>query len=72
MSEPLSDAQARVAVVMGSKSDYEVMKECAAILKQFHGPHEVGGIPAHRTAEPAREFALGAESRGIRIINAAG
>ena len=33
MSEPLSDAQASVAVAMGSKSDYEVMKECAAILK---------------------------------------
>ncbi len=71
MSEPLSDAQARVAVVMGSKSDYEVMKECAAILKQFHVPHEVRVISAHRTPERAREFALGAESRGIRIIIAA-
>jgi len=69
MSEPLSDAQARVAVVMGSKSDYEVMKECAAILKQFHVPHEVRVISAHRTPERAREFAL--ESRGIRIIIAA-
>ncbi|MHC1742470.1 MAG: 5-(carboxyamino)imidazole ribonucleotide mutase [Syntrophobacteraceae bacterium] len=71
MRQPLSDAPARVAVVMGSKSDYEVMKEFAAILKQFHVPHDVRVISAHRTPERAREFALGAESRGIQIIIAA-
>jgi phosphoribosylcarboxyaminoimidazole (NCAIR) mutase len=36
MSVAASDSLPLVAVVMGSKSDCEVMKECAAILKQFH------------------------------------
>jgi 5-(carboxyamino)imidazole ribonucleotide mutase len=71
MSEARSDSLPCVAVVMGSRSDYEVMKECAAILKRFQLPHEVRVISAHRTPERAREFALGAESCGVRIIIAA-
>ena len=60
-----------VAVVMGSKSDYEVMKESIEVLVDFKVPHEVRVISAHRTPERAHEFANGAEQRGIRMIIAA-
>lgn len=61
----------RVAVVMGSKSDYEVMKECASVLADFRVPHEVRVISAHRTPDRAHEFAVGAEERGLQLIIAA-
>ncbi len=60
-----------VAIVMGSKSDYEVMKEGAGVLAAFNVPHEVRVISAHRTPDRAHEFATGAEARGIKIIIAA-
>jgi 5-(carboxyamino)imidazole ribonucleotide mutase len=60
-----------VAIVMGSKSDFEVMKESAKVLARFNVPHEVRVISAHRTPDRAHEFATGAEDRGIRVIIAA-
>lgn len=62
---------ARVAVVMGSKSDLEVMKECVKVLADFKVPCEVRVISAHRTPDRAHEFAVGAEERGIQLIIAA-
>jgi 5-(carboxyamino)imidazole ribonucleotide mutase len=61
----------QIAVVMGSKSDYDVMKESARVLADFGVPHEVRVISAHRTPDRAHEFAVGAEERGIKIIIAA-
>jgi phosphoribosylaminoimidazole carboxylase PurE protein len=61
----------KVAVVMGSKSDFDVMKECAKVLAGFKVPHEVRVISAHRTPARAHEFASGAEARGIHLIIAA-
>ncbi len=60
-----------VAIVMGSKSDYEVMKESAKVLAEFIVPHEVRVISAHRTPDRAHEFATGAEAQGVRVIIAA-
>jgi 5-(carboxyamino)imidazole ribonucleotide mutase len=60
-----------VAIVMGSKSDYEVMKESAAVLTRFGVTHEVRVISAHRTPDRAHEFATGAEDRGVKVIIAA-
>ncbi len=60
-----------VAVVMGSKSDAELMQPALDILKGFNIEFEVNVISAHRTPEKAREFASGARSRGIEIIIAA-
>jgi phosphoribosylaminoimidazole carboxylase PurE protein len=60
-----------VAIIMGSKSDYEVMKESIGVLKEFRIPHEVRVISAHRTPDSAHEFAVGAEDRGIQLIIAA-
>lgn len=61
----------KVAVVMGSKSDYEVMKACAKVLAEFEVPHEIRVISAHRTPDRAHEFATGAEERGLQLIIAA-
>ncbi len=61
----------QVAIVMGSKSDYEVMKECAAVLKDFGVEHEVRIISAHRTPDRAYAFATEAEAQGLKIIIAA-
>ena len=61
----------KVAVVMGSKSDYEVMRECAGVLADFKVPHEVRVISAHRTPDRAHAFATGAEERGLQLIIAA-
>jgi phosphoribosylaminoimidazole carboxylase PurE protein len=60
-----------VAVVMGSKSDYEVMKESAGVFKEFGVTHEVRVISAHRTPDIAHAFATGAEEQGIKVIIAA-
>ena len=58
----------KVAVVMGSKSDFEVVKPCIAALDKFGVEREVRVISAHRTPEAAHEFAATAESRGIEVI----
>lgn len=57
-----------VAIVMGSQSDFETLKEATAIFKEFGVCHEARVISAHRTPEIAREFALSAEARGLKVI----
>ena len=61
----------KVAVVMGSTSDYEVVKAGLDILKEFDVSCEVHVISAHRTPERAFEFAKNAEENGIEVIIAA-
>lgn len=58
----------RVAVVMGSDSDWSVMKDAAAALSEFGIAHEVEVVSAHRTPERMIAFGREAASRGIRII----
>jgi 5-(carboxyamino)imidazole ribonucleotide mutase len=60
-----------VAVVMGSKSDLEVMQPALDILKSLGIDSEVAIISAHRTPEKAREFSRGAREKGIEVIIAA-
>ena len=57
-----------VAVIMGSKSDWEVMRAASDTLEDFGVPHESRVLSAHRTPELAAEFASGAESRGLEVI----
>lgn len=57
-----------VAVIMGSKSDWEAMRHADEILTQFGVPHECRIISAHRTPTLMAEFAARAESRGIEVI----
>src|ERR1700733_14024554 len=60
-----------VAVIMGSKSDWDVMKHCCDTLTQFGVPHEKRVLSAHRTPHATAEFISGAEERGIKVIIAA-
>jgi 5-(carboxyamino)imidazole ribonucleotide mutase len=57
-----------VAVVMGSKSDWETMRHAGDMLTQFGVPHECAIVSAHRTPQHMAEFASSAESRGIEVI----
>ncbi len=64
---------AKVAIVMGSKSDFPVVKPAVAVLKKFGVETEVRVISAHRTPDEAHRFAKEAEKNGIEaIICAAG
>lgn len=60
-----------VAVVMGSKSDWETMRHADAVLNDFGVPHVCRVMSAHRTPELASEFASGAEAAGLEVIIAA-
>lgn len=71
MSTAVKSVAPVVAVVMGSKSDYDVMKECARVLSDFNVSHVVRVLSAHRTPDRAHEFAATAEEQGIEIIIAA-
>ncbi|HYG63175.1 MAG TPA: 5-(carboxyamino)imidazole ribonucleotide mutase [Thermoanaerobaculia bacterium] len=57
-----------VAVIMGSKSDWETMRHADEMLTRFGVAHECRIVSAHRTPEWMREFATGAEARGIEVI----
>jgi 5-(carboxyamino)imidazole ribonucleotide mutase len=60
-----------VAVVMGSKSDAEVMQATQDVLDSLAIGYEVNVISAHRTPEKAKQFALNARGHGIEVIIAA-
>jgi 5-(carboxyamino)imidazole ribonucleotide mutase len=60
-----------VGVVMGSKSDSEIMQAALDVLKSLEIEHEVNVISAHRTPEKAKEYAQSARERGIEVIIAA-
>jgi 5-(carboxyamino)imidazole ribonucleotide mutase len=61
----------KVAIVMGSKSDSEVMQPAADILQSLGVDCETAIISAHRTPEKAREYAKNAREHGIEVIIAA-
>ncbi|MDQ6860714.1 MAG: 5-(carboxyamino)imidazole ribonucleotide mutase [Verrucomicrobiota bacterium] len=57
-----------VAVVMGSRSDWETMRHAVELLDQLGVAHEYRIVSAHRTPELMAQFAREADSRGIRVI----
>ena len=59
---------AKVAVIMGSKSDLSVVKPAITVIKSFGVEVEARVISAHRTPEEAHEFSVNAQSRGIEVI----
>ena len=62
MSNPL------VGVVMGSNSDWEVMKHAVSILSDFDVPYEAKVVSAHRTPDLLYRYAEDASGRGLRCI----
>jgi 5-(carboxyamino)imidazole ribonucleotide mutase len=57
-----------VGIIMGSKSDFPIMKEAKEILEQFGVTCEVRVVSAHRTPELMVEYAQSAASRGLKVI----
>ncbi len=62
---------ALVNILMGSKSDWEVMKNASDTLKQFGVAHECRVLSAHRTPRETAEYVAGAENRGVEVVIAA-
>ena len=60
-----------VVVVMGSKSDWETMRQADEVLAKFEVPHECRVLSAHRTPVETAEYVNQAESRGVEVIIAA-
>ena len=60
--------QPLVAIIMGSKSDWETMEKASETLEKFNVAHECKIVSAHRTPDLLFEFAKTAESRGIEVI----
>jgi len=69
----VSDAKSSplVAVIMGSKSDWETMRHADEMLANFGVAHECHVMSAHRTPLYASEFASSAEERGLEVLIAA-
>jgi 5-(carboxyamino)imidazole ribonucleotide mutase len=61
----------KVAIVMGSKSDYPVVQKAEAVLKDFGVDYVTRIISAHRTPRVAESFATNAEGEGFQVIIAA-
>jgi len=67
----LKTSKSLVAVVMGSKSDWDTMRAAAETLEKFGVAHEAQVMSAHRTPGLATQFAANADSRGVEVIIAA-
>ncbi|MBQ2472289.1 MAG: 5-(carboxyamino)imidazole ribonucleotide mutase [Acholeplasmatales bacterium] len=57
-----------VGIIMGSTSDYEVMKDACSMLDEFGVEYEKKVVSAHRTPDLMYEYAKNAEGRGIKVI----
>lgn len=67
----MSETKPLVGIVMGSASDGETMKKCAATLDELGIPYEMKVCSAHRTPQRAHDFATTAAGRGMKVIIAA-
>ena len=68
MAEQSSGATPLVGIVMGSESDWTVMKAAAEVLRSFGVPHEVRVVSAHRTPLEMAEYGRTAHERGLKAI----
>ena len=57
-----------VGILMGSKSDWEAMKQASDMLTRFGVPHESKVMSAHRTPAVVAEYASSAAARGVQVI----
>ena len=58
----------RVGVVVGSKSDLEVMQKCADVLTQYGIPFELNVMSAHRAPDVVADYAKKARERGLSVL----
>jgi 5-(carboxyamino)imidazole ribonucleotide mutase len=65
---PVTSTNPRVAVVMGSDSDWSVMQDASQVLNDFGIDHEVEVVSAHRTPDKMIDYGRSAAGRGISVI----
>src|SRR6266480_370248 len=65
---PMSESKPVVAIIMGSKSDWETMRHAVETLDDLGVPNEARVLSAHRTPDATAEFARKAADRGFRVI----
>jgi 5-(carboxyamino)imidazole ribonucleotide mutase len=63
-----SKMKSKVAIIMGSESDLEIMNEATKVFKDFGVPHELKVMSAHRTPKTVARFSGGAEKNGFKVI----
>jgi 5-(carboxyamino)imidazole ribonucleotide mutase len=64
----MTDAAPLIGIIMGSRSDWETMREASATLTALHIPHECKVVSAHRTPERLYDYAKTAAGRGLKCI----
>ena len=65
---PMPESKPLVAIIMGSKSDWDTMRNAVETLDGLGVPNEARVLSAHRTPDATAEFARGAADRGLRVI----
>ena len=68
MSKIRKNQKPIVGIIMGSESDWDVMKHSAQFLEDFGVPHETLVVSAHRTPDEMFQYAEQAKDRGIQMI----
>jgi 5-(carboxyamino)imidazole ribonucleotide mutase len=66
----MPQSKSLVAILMGSKSDWETMRHAVEMLDELGVPNEAHVLSAHRTPDATADFARKAAARGLRVINA--
>ena len=64
----MTDAAPLIGIIMGSRSDWETMREASATLTALDIPHECKVVSAHRTPERLYDYAKSAADRGLQCI----
>jgi 5-(carboxyamino)imidazole ribonucleotide mutase len=67
-NSPMPELKPLVAIIMGSKSDWETMRHATETLDELGVPNEARVLSAHRTPDATAEFAQTAADRGLRVI----
>jgi 5-(carboxyamino)imidazole ribonucleotide mutase len=65
---PMPESKPVVAVIMGSKSDWDTMRNAVEILDELGVPNEARVLSAHRTPDATTDFARNAAEHGLRVI----
>jgi len=64
----MTDAKPQIAIIMGSKSDWDTMQEAARELQKLHVPYASRVVSAHRTPDYVKEYVEQAEAEGIEVF----
>jgi 5-(carboxyamino)imidazole ribonucleotide mutase len=64
----MNPSQPKIAIIMGSKSDLNIMQDAADVLKELGVDYEITVVSAHRTPDRMFSYARAAADRGIKVI----